>query len=739
VTRPSNGPRYFLRNNSWLSPFAIVWDEAAQTAWERGGRRAGHIGDWSIVMQFFGKIRMTALIATLVISGILLSIAAVCTATYITLSNQSRAEAMVTLENHMRTAVSLISSEMASTKVEWKEDGSVNRVTAFSMPRVFINHNIIDSVVRLTGGTAMIYATEEAGQPLKVLTSSYLQEDGERSLGATLTEADPAYQAIMAGGSHRGEGSYGDREYYTGYQAITNHQSAVIGVISVGLDKQQIEASIQQTLWVLLIVGAATLVVLGLLGYFVSSLIMSTIPKLASTMNAIAKGAYETEVPYVQYTNEVGDMARAVEVFRENGLRVNAMTEEERVAAERRRIERTDMMVELQAAFGEVVDAAIAGDFTKRVHAEFPDRELNALAASVNSLVETVDRGIGETGDVLAAMAKADFTRRMNGEYQGSFAKLKEDTNAVAESLSDVIGQLRETSRTLKTATGELLSGTNDLSERTTKQAATIEETSAAMEQLASTVQENARMADDANSSANAVSVDAERNGKMMETANDAMDRIAQSSAKISNIVGMIDDIAFQTNLLALNASVEAARAGEAGKGFAVVAVEVRRLAQSAAEASAEVKALIETSANEVKSGSDLVSSAAKQLKTMLGAVTENAVLMQAIAKASKAQAAAIDEVGVAVRTLDQMTQHNAALVEETNAAIEQTEAQASELDRVVDVFTIHQNARVQPTPTPTRREPSGSAPAQRERVKSAARSYLSQGGTALNADWSEF
>jgi methyl-accepting chemotaxis protein len=678
-------------------------------------------------MQVFGKIRMTALIATLVISGILLSTAAVCTATYITLSNQSRADAMVTLENHMRTAVSLISSEMASTKVEWKEDGSVGRVTAFSMPRVFINHNMIDSVVRLTGGSAMIYGTEQPGQPLNVLTSSYKMEDGERILGATLAEDDPAYQHIMSDRAHRGEGTYGGREYYIGYQAVTNHQNDVIGVIYVGLDKEHIEAGIQQTLWILLIVGAVTLVVLGLLGYFVSALMMSAIPKLAETMNSIAKGEYDTQVPYVGYTNEVGDMARAVEIFRENGLRVNAMTEEERAAAERRRIERTDMMVELQAAFGEVVDAAIAGDFTKRVHAEFPDRELNALAASVNSLVETVDRGIGETGEVLAAMAKADFTRRMNGQYQGAFAKLKEDTNEVAESLSDVIGQLRETSRTLKTATGELLSGTNDLSERTTKQAATIEETSAAMEQLASTVQENARMADDANASANSVSADAERNGKMMETANDAMERIAQSSAKISNIVGMIDDIAFQTNLLALNASVEAARAGEAGKGFAVVAVEVRRLAQSAAEASAEVKALIETSANEVKSGSDLVSSAAKQLKAMLGAVTENAVLMQSIAKASKAQAAAIDEVGVAVRTLDQMTQHNAALVEETNAAIEQTEAQASELDRVVDVFTIHQIERAQPTP------------AQRERVKSAARSYLSQGGTALNADWSEF
>ncbi|ODT82344.1 MAG: hypothetical protein ABS76_08520 [Pelagibacterium sp. SCN 64-44] len=478
-------------------------------------------------------------------------------------------------------------------------------------------------------------------------------------------------------------------------------------------------------------VGGGVLLVLGVAGLLISRALMAPIPKLAKVMKVIADGDFAAEVPYVARRNEMGEMARAVEVFRDNGLKVSQMSEEERAASQRRRIERTDMMVALQAAFGEVVDAAIAGDFSKRVHAQFPDPELNSLAGSVNALVETVDRGIAETGEVLAAMAGADLTRRMRGDYQGAFAKLKADTNAVAEKLSAVIGRLRRTSRTLKTATGEILSGANDLSERTTKQAATIEQTSAAMEQLANTVAENARMADDANASANAVSADAVRNGEVMDKANAAMERITQSSSKISNIIGMIDDIAFQTNLLALNASVEAARAGEAGKGFAVVAVEVRRLAQSAAEASSEVKTLIEASASEVKTGSDLVSSAARQLRDMLGAVTDNAGLMQAIAKASKSQANAIEEVSVAVRTLDEMTQHNAALVEETNAAIEQTEAQASELDQVVEVFTIEPGSAANAT--------APAAPAIRGAAGIAARSYLSQGNAALAADWSEF
>jgi methyl-accepting chemotaxis protein len=174
-----------------------------------------------------------------------------------------------------------------------------------------------------------------------------------------------------------------------------------------------------------------------------------------------------------------------------------------------------------------------------------------------------------------------------------------------------------------------------------------------------------------------------------MNRATEAMDRITQSSGKISNIIGLIDDIAFQTNLLALNASVEAARAGEAGKGFAVVAVEVRRLAQSAAQASSEVKGLIEQSGVEVTGGTKLVAEAAQMLVSMLDAARESSDLIEAIAAASQDQSSAIEEVGSAVRQLDEMTQHNAALVEETNASIEQTEAQATALDRIVDVFAL--------------------------------------------------
>jgi len=221
------------------------------------------------------------------------------------------------------------------------------------------------------------------------------------------------------------------------------------------------------------------------------------------------------------------------------------------------------------------------------------------------------------------------------------------------------------------------------------------------------------------------------------DDANAAMERITTSSGKISNIIGLIDDIAFQTNLLALNASVEAARAGEAGKGFAVVAVEVRRLAQSAAQASKEVKVLIDQSASEVKGGSRLVEEAATKLVAILEAARSSNQLMDGIARESREQASAIEEVNTAVRQMDEMTQHNAALVEETNAAIERTESQATDLDRIVDIFTIEdsgQSRRPAPAPVPE------AAPAQpHRRTAQAARTYLSKGNAAIAAEWSEF
>ncbi|MET3924222.1 methyl-accepting chemotaxis protein [Devosia sp. 2618] len=348
----------------------------------------------------------------------------------------------------------------------------------------------------------------------------------------------------------------------------------------------------------------------------------------------------------------------------------------------------TERMNQLQKEFAAVVEAGVDGDFSRRMLSRYDDEGLDHLAEKTNLLVERVNVGLSATQAVLQVMAQADVTSRVNGDFKGVFSDLQHHTNAVAEKLAEVVGQLKLASRSLKHATSEIHFSANDLSQRTTNQAITIERTSSAMAELAVTVQHNAERAREASLVAASVTQTAEDGGQVMHQATEAMERITQSSTKISDVIGMIDHIAFQTNLLALNASVEAARAGDAGKGFAVVAVEVRRLAQSTASASADVKRLIEQSNGDVQSGSRLVLDVADSLEAMLASARSSNALMQEIARDSGEQAAAIEHIGSSVRAMDEMTQHNAALVQQINGAIEQSEAQASELDRIVGIFT---------------------------------------------------
>ncbi len=417
-------------------------------------------------------------------------------------------------------------------------------------------------------------------------------------------------------------------------------------------------------------------------------LIVMPMAVMTTSMQGLADGQLEVSVPERQPVNEMAAMASTLSVFRD-ALRSRAELAANADVSARLTARRAEQSAQLNRSLADVVGAAATGDFSRRVETGFDDGELREVAGAVNDLVSVVDNGLAETSSVLGALAHAELDQRVTGDYRGAFGRLKDDTNAVAERLSEIVTQLRGTSTALKTATGEILAGANDLSERTTRQAATIEETSAAMEQLASTVIDSAGRAETASRMAAGVSRSGEEGGAVMNAARTAMERITESSSKISNIIGLIDDIAFQTNLLALNASVEAARAGDAGKGFAVVAVEVRRLAQSAANASADIKSLIEQSVGEVAGGSKLVSQAADKLADMLKAMIENHQALDAIARSSREQASAIEEVNVAVRQMDEMTQHNAALVEQTNAAIEQTEAQARDLDRIVAVFKL--------------------------------------------------
>jgi methyl-accepting chemotaxis protein len=401
----------------------------------------------------------------------------------------------------------------------------------------------------------------------------------------------------------------------------------------------------------------------------------------------------------------------------------------EGMAAEYRRLGKGGREVWIQASYNPIFD--LSGKPYKVVKYATDATEATARKEAVKVL-----------GAQLARLADGDLTATIDQKFSGDLEQVREAYNGTVGTIRDIVGRLRGASAGLKTATGEILSGANDLADRTTKQAAAVEETSAALEQLSATVSDNAKRATSASAKARTVtSIAAETNGVMKE-ANDAMERISASSTKISNIIGLIDDIAFQTNLLALNASVEAARAGDAGKGFAVVAVEVRRLAQSAAGASSDVKALIEQSSIEVTTGSRKVSEATGKVTSMLDGIHENGVLIEEITRATAEQSSAISELTSSVKQVDEMTQHNAALVEETNAAIEQTESQAVELDRIVEVFVVDDSGERAVAVAASRPRASAQPPraVRGKTAAAAARTYLSEGNAALKSDeWNEF
>ena len=406
------------------------------------------------------------------------------------------------------------------------------------------------------------------------------------------------------------------------------------------------------------VIGLALCCALGL--WIAMSKITRPLVRLGENMKLLAEGDLSTEIAGQERADEVGIMAKAVQVFKDNALALKVAeqksAEQQRVADEQRRV---------------------ADEERRR------NEETRAEAA------EQVARVVASLGAGLERMARGDLSYRLNDEFAAEYVKIRDDFNGAIGQLQQTISAIVSSTREVTNASAEISTSTTDLSQRTEEQAASLEQTSASMEEIAATVKKNAANAQQASQSANATREVADRGGEVVAQAVEAMARIEDSSRKIADIIGVIDEIARQTNLLALNAAVEAARAGEAGRGFAVVASEVRSLAQRSSQAAKDIKDLITNSSSQVKDGVDLVNKAGAALTEIVTSIKSVADTVAQIAAASAEQATGLEQVNRALTQMDEVTQQNSALVEENAATAKTLETQAVAMTEKVAVFRL--------------------------------------------------
>ncbi len=398
----------------------------------------------------------------------------------------------------------------------------------------------------------------------------------------------------------------------------------------------------------------AAILVLALTVYLVGRSISKPIIATTRSMTGLADGDVTSVIPYVGRKDEIGEMAGAVEVFRQAAITNRRLEEEAQSARARSEADGIRLREEAEAAAQARLQQATSG-----------------LAAGLRRL------------------ASGDLSFQLVEPFSPDFETLRHDLNAAVNQLGGTLSAVALSASAIDNGTREISSSSDDLSRRTEQQAASLEETAAALDQITVNVANSSKRADEARTVAIQANTSAAQSGAVVADAVDAMRRIEESSSQISNIIGVIDEIAFQTNLLALNAGVEAARAGDAGKGFAVVAQEVRELAQRSARAAKEIKELIRNSSVEVEGGVKLVRETGDALKTIETYVVTINQHMDAIATSAREQSVGLAEVNTAVNQMDQVTQQNAAMVEETNAASATLANEASRLRDLISQFVL--------------------------------------------------
>ncbi|OBZ94697.1 chemotaxis protein [Pararhizobium polonicum] len=487
-----------------------------------------------------------------------------------------------------------------------------------------------DILKRITDG---IDAYIKAGEGMMNLSKMGMYDGAAKALANMNTISDPAFQAIDELAAMKFE------DVGKAVQLTTDtHGSA--------------------TAFVYAIIAAVALLI-AISTFYALRGIARPIGIITRSMINLADGDTDKAIPYADRADEIGSMAGAVEVFRQAAISNRRLELEAEEVRRRTEADRQHLTAEAEAAAQARLRQATSG-----------------LAAGLKRL------------------AAGDLSFQLNEPFAPDFEALRHDLNATVSQLQETLSSVAQAADLIDTGSREVSHSADDLSRRTEQQAASLEETAAALDQITVNVASSSRRTEEARSIAAKANASASQSGVVVASAVNAMGRIEQSSSQISSIIGVIDEIAFQTNLLALNAGVEAARAGDAGRGFAVVAQEVRELAQRSAKAAKEIKELIRNSTAEVENGVKLVSETGDVLKTIEAYVVTINQHMDAIATSAREQSAGLAEVNTAVNQMDQVTQQNAAMVEETNAAGATLANESVNLRALIARFTLQATDR---------------------------------------------
>ncbi len=564
-----------------------------------------------------------------------------------------------------------------------------------------------------------------------------LPSDVMASLGTMIEQTDPstgilaARERVIAARDAAGEASQNAAQNVAGFALAARDlgDASVSAIVGASLELSQSADAADSRMNVISLISA-----LIIIAAFAGAIFFLVRPLTAVTRvtERLAGGDTAPVVGFDRMGGEIGRMAQALAVFRDGIIESARLAEEEK---EREQAEHEKAALEeRQAREREEAERArqrqIEGEERAReakIAAE--RRELEAKAeAKRKTRADELALVVNSLGTSLRRLSDGDLTSEIHDAFPEQYVTIREDFNLAVRSLRETIGAVMQNADTIRNETAEISSAADDLARRTEQQAATLEETAAAMDQLNSSVTSAAEGASDASKMTGDARVNAEQGGEVARLAIKAMDEIKRSSQEISKITSVIEDIAFQTNLLALNAAVEAARAGEAGRGFVVVATEVRALAQRSSVAAGEINTLIARSGEQVQQGVQLVESTGTSLSSIVEAVADIAQRIAAIATSAKEQASGIGEINASVSALDQVTQQNAAMFEETTAASVALSSEADALANAVSRFKTGDQPRDEEQAEAKTRRPAVRAPA-------PTRAAPTAGNTALKAD----